>query len=264
VVLSDDRKLKKCTELWYNNAYSDSKSQGVTPSHTVGHDDTQKCDRPSHNSNNINKQTKEDFKEQSRKALELIRIGEQLEANILEFCTMNEQKISDMKNRSLFKGDHVPQISAFVQHNIENILFRGSAITFFVKKFPQWLRYAKNPISRKKAPVSYVKIMAEYYTKQIREKVLQRSPERFKAFEAEFNDVVVRAEVNNYYEKLKTKNKSYTPYFVYDVCFGMMADKAGTRPDRRFSKFRQWYKKLTEYQQNQFNLTQEFKKHLNR
>jgi hypothetical protein len=215
----------------------------------------------------IKKQTKEsDFKEQSRKALELIALTEKITATLSTFCTMNEPKLELMKNKALFKNDYRQHLAPFVEHNIENILFRSSPVTFFVKKFTQWLRYAKsyNKGNRKKAPKSYNKIMDEYYIPEIREKIRVRQPERFKAYEAEFNDVVVRAEIETNLKKIKgVKNKTYTPYLIFDICYGMLADRSGTIPERRFSKFRQWYNKLSDYKKNQTNLREDFKKFIN-
>jgi hypothetical protein len=249
------------------NPKSNPKLHSVTKKlHSV----TQSCEDVTlklHDTTTIKKQTKEsDFKEQSRKALELIALTEKITATLSTFCTMNEPKLELMKNKALFKNDYRQHLAPFVEHNIENILFRSSPVTFFVKKFTQWLRYAKsyNKGNRKKAPKSYNKIMDEYYIPEIREKIRVRQPERFKAYEAEFNDVVVRAEIETNLKKIKgVKNKTYTPYLIFDICYGMLADRSGTIPERRFSKFRQWYNKLSDYKKNQTNLREDFKKFIN-
>jgi biotin operon repressor len=269
LIKSDSGKLLKCSGLWIDEVVqfrfkSKQSLQGVNKVDTMSTKFTSNSQQSLHNNNTIDKQTKGvDFKEQSRKALELLAIAEKLESTLIDFCTLNAPQIELMMNKALFKGDYKKQLAPFVEHNVENLFFRGSPITFFVKKFTQWLRYAKNPIRRKKGATSYNNIMSEYYVPEIREKIRTRNPERFKAYEKEFNDMVVRAEVETYLKKLKNvKNKTYTPYLIYDICFGMLADKAGTKADRRFSKFKQWYGKITDYQKNQWNLRSEFQKHI--
>lgn len=203
---------------------------------------------------------------QTKRALEIIALIEKANSTIQEFCRLNPPQLERMKNTALFKGDASEHIKPFVEHNIDNLLLRSEPISFFVKKFTQWLRYAKsfNRGKGRKAPNSYTKIMDEYYIPEIREKIRVRQPERFKAYEKEFNDVVVRAEIETTLKGLKgVKNKTYTPYLIFDVCYGMLAAKAGTKPERRFSKFRQWYNKLSDYKKNQANLREEFKNFIN-
>lgn len=275
-ILNAHKDNRKNRSAWYSFGKSmelliNPKCNPKLPSATQKlHGATESCEDDNfglHDTTTILKQTKEsDFKEQSRKALELIALTEKITSTLSDFCTMNEPKLELMKNKALFKGEYRNQLLAFVEHNIENILFRSSPITFFVKKFTQWLRYAKsfNKGKARKAPNSYTKIMNEYYIPEIREKIRVRQPERFKAYETEFNDVVVRAEIETNLKKLKNvKNKSYTPYLIFDICYGMLADKAGTKPERRYSKFKQWYNKLNSYKQNQSNLREDFKNFIN-
>lgn len=258
IVCSDDRRHLQPTDRWetevidYNYNCEES-SQGVKKVHS-------KCEESSQPSN-------KDNNKQTKKAKELAQIIEKNTKRLIVFCNNDKEQLKSMVERALFKGDPLEQIPAFVEHNCDNFMFRSSPESFFIRKFTQWLRYAKG-FNRKKrssaAPAAYNDILGEYYEKELDPKYLKRAPERYKGFATEYTDKVVRMDVDRLYGSLSSKNKTYTPYFIYDVCYGSLAAKAGTRPDRRFSKFKQWYEKLTDYRKNQDNLRQQFQKHLSK
>jgi DNA-binding Lrp family transcriptional regulator len=263
VILSDNRNNKKCTENWFDFAYRSDKDRDAPKCPTMGQSVPQDRDKVSQHIYSNNKQTKEGTK----KAKELAQIIEKNTKRLIVFCNNDKEQLQSMVERALFKGDPLEQIPAFVEHNCDNFMFRSSPESFFIRKFTQWLRYAKG-FNRKKrnaaAPAAYNDILGEYYEKELDPKYLKRAPERYKGFATEYTDKVVRMDVDRLYASLSSKNKTYTPYFIYDVCYGSLAAKAGTRPDRRFSKFKQWYEKLTDYRKNQDNLRQQFQKHLSK
>lgn len=119
------------------------------------------------------------------------------------------------------------------------------------------------PAIAKSATTPLPQRYSKYLAKNIESKILRVDKDKYEALYQLAAQSTTAAQLDTLKAKLNgITNPYFNDCFVFDVCFGTLAKKAGTQPDRRIGEFKTFYGKLSDYNQNKGELRPLFKKHL--
>jgi len=123
-----------------------------------------------------------------------------------------------------------------------------------------WVK--RNGKTHKPKTKNLVQRYVDYLNSHIENKILRKEHKKYEIlYLIAGKDETVR-QINNFKSKLDITNPTYTDCFIFDITYGTLAKRAGTKPDRRMGEFKQFYNTLSDYNKNKGILRKLFKTYL--
>jgi len=123
-----------------------------------------------------------------------------------------------------------------------------------------WVK--RNGKTHKPKTKNLVQRYVDYLNSHIENKILRKEHKKYEIlYLIAGKDETVR-QIDTFKSKLDITNPTYTDCFVFDITYGTLAKRAGTKPDRRMGEFKQFYNSLSDYNKNKGILRKLFKTYL--
>lgn len=135
--------------------------------------------------------------------------------------------------------------------------------TLFCKKnFEKYLDQADNQKTHKPKTKNLVQRYVDYLASHIENKTLRKEHKKYEImYLIAGKDETVR-QIDSFKRKMDITNPTYTDTFIFDITYGTLAKRAGTKPDRRMGEFKQFYNTLSDYNKNKGQFRKLFKTYL--
>ena len=286
LIKSDNGKLLKCGDTWINTVVSFNFSskeslllvkkvdsqESLHPVKKVDSEQSRKFtpnSKESLHNNNKDRNTNNNTLSIGQ-IKDLQREREELKAQLRE---LTEKQAKPKRKRF-----SPPSIEQITEHFKEKGSDQAEAEVFFnhyesngwkvgKNKMANWKAAATNWVKRnskthKPRTKNLVQRYVDYLNSHIENKILRKEHKKYEnLYLIAAKDETVR-KVNNFKSKLDITNPTYTDCFVFDITYGTLAKRAGTKPDRRMGEFKQFYNTLSDYNKNKGILRKLFKNYL--